>query len=761
MGFLKRLAGAGAAALTFLPPLVAFAQAAPEAKEQAEAPAEAPKAEAPAAPETKPALPERPPGPPPEEVSIVGTRISKVAGSVHVIDKKQLQRFEYDDPTAVLQSVPGVYVRGEDGLGLRPNIGLRGTNSDRSKKVTLMEDGVLFGPAPYSAPAAYYFPLITRMKSVRVIKGPGAVAFGPQTVGGAVDLITEDIPSKTAGFLDLATGDYNYNKIHGQYGYSNEHVGFLIEGVHLGTSGFKTLDYVGGNTGYSHNEWMVKGNYTLDPTASVQHDFSIKLGYSDETSNETYLGLTDDDFRAAPYRRYVASELDKMQWTRTTINLAHKARFQNGLEITTTIYRNDLHRIWRKVNGFRDADLRAVLADPTSPRNAVYYNVLTGKSDATTDGESILVGPNDRTFVSQGVQSVARMKVRSGPIEQRIEYGMRFHYDEIVRHHTQNGFRMVSQGLVPDGQPTQTTADNTASTYAMAAHAVDAITWGNLTVTPGLRFELISSRLEDRLAGTVGTAAKGFLLPGVGAFYGLTRDFGILAGAYKGFSPPQPGVAASKEESSVNYEAGARYSSRAFRAEVIGFFNDYSNITDLCSVGSGCSEGGLDTQYDGGAAHIYGLEAYLETAPKVGGGFQMPMRVSYTFTQTEFLTDFVSGNPLYGTVRAGDEMAYIPKNQLTGSLGIETRDGGYGINASVAYISPMREQAGQGDAPKNTMTDESFVVDMSGSARLLTWLKLYANVRNLTGGQYLMARQPFGARPNAPRWFQVGLKAEF
>ncbi|MDF2694206.1 MAG: ligand-gated channel protein, partial [Labilithrix sp.] len=94
----------------------------------------------------------------PDEVYIAGTALSHAAGSAQVIKKDQLERFEYDDPGAALQQVPGVYVRGEDGVGLRPNIGIRGANPDRSKKLTLMEDGILFGPAPYSAPAAYYFP---------------------------------------------------------------------------------------------------------------------------------------------------------------------------------------------------------------------------------------------------------------------------------------------------------------------------------------------------------------------------------------------------------------------------------------------------------------------------------------------------------------------------------------------------------------------------------------------------------------------------
>ena len=73
------------------------------------------------------------------------------------IGEKVLDTFEYDDIHRILSAAPGVYYREEDGYGLRPNIGMRGVSSDRSKKVVIMEDGVLIAPAPYAAPAGYYF----------------------------------------------------------------------------------------------------------------------------------------------------------------------------------------------------------------------------------------------------------------------------------------------------------------------------------------------------------------------------------------------------------------------------------------------------------------------------------------------------------------------------------------------------------------------------------------------------------------------------
>jgi Fe(3+) dicitrate transport protein len=713
----------------------------------------APPAPAAPAPEPAPA-----PDPRPIEVTVAGTSLARTAGSAHLVRRRELERFESDDPHTVLAAVPGVYSRGEDGVGLRPNIGIRGVNPDRSKKVTLMEDGVLFGPAPYSASAAYYFPLITRMVGVRVIKGPAAVSYGPSTVGGAIDFITRSIPSAPAGELDLAIGQYGYQKLHGHAGSSNGQTGFLIEAAHVSSTGFKELPG-DADTGFYRNEVMVKGSHAFDPSSAWSNELRLKLSYSEELSNETYLGLSDADFRENPLRRYAASALDLMRNHRTSLVLTHAIEPLPDLSITTNVYGHHFYRVWRKANHLRGAGLFETVTDADSPRAQIFRAVLAGEADSATPQEAIFIGPNEREFVSHGIESRASLRAATGPVAHRIEYGLRFHHDRIDRRHSEDAFIVAGGELFPEGSPSVVTALNDASSLAFATHVIDAATLGDLTITPGVRFEAVRSSFDDRLETHTQDNLAQALIPGIGAFYAVTDQLGVLGGVYRGFNPPAPGAAGEPEpELSVNFEYGARFATRRARAEVVGFYNDYSNLTDICTFSSGCSDADVDRQFDAGRARIYGLEAMLDYAPRIET-FELPIAVAYTLTQAEFMNSFVSEDPIFGEVETKDELPYVPRHQLTLTAGLEHPLAGGA--ASFRHVSRMREEPGQGPLSTALATDAQNVVDLSLYVRPLAWLRIYANGQNIGNDLAIVSRRPYGARPNAPRWLQVGVKASF
>jgi Fe(3+) dicitrate transport protein len=248
-----------------------------------------------------------------ETITIIGrqTDVADVPGSAHVVDAEELAIFNAGDIMRVLRKVPGVYLQEEEGFGLRPNIGIRGSGLDRSARIALLEDGILIAPAPYSAPSAYYFPTQRRMNALEVLKGPASVAIGPRTTGGAINMISTPIPDTMGAMADLRVGQHNTADAHVNVGNRGERVSWLLETVQAGSDGFKHIDGpVGGDTGYDLQDYIAKLQIDSDPQSAIYQSLRVKLGYTEQDANETYLGLTDDDFAIDPNRRYAASAND-------------------------------------------------------------------------------------------------------------------------------------------------------------------------------------------------------------------------------------------------------------------------------------------------------------------------------------------------------------------------------------------------------------------------------------------------------------------
>ncbi|WP_372945372.1 TonB-dependent receptor family protein, partial [Muriicola sp.] len=598
-------------------------------------------------------------------------------GSAYYISPQELATFNYTDVNRVLRSVPGVNYYEEDGFGLRPNISLRGTSPERSAKITLMEDGVLIAPAPYSAPAAYYFPSVARMQAVEILKGSSQVQYGPYTTGGAINMLSTQIPEDFNAFLSASYGNYNSGRLHAKLGDSKERFGYMIEYLNFNSDGFKNLDSRG-NTGFDKNDLVAKFRVNTGRAASLQQSLEFKFQYSDEQSNETYVGLTDADFSATPFRRYAGTAEDEMINDHKQFMLTHLLAFSDNFHITTNAYYNGFTRNWYKLDGVtlngERRGVSGILSDPLN--NSEYLDVITGAADSPDD--ALLVKANARGYISKGLQTKFDYHWTGENTFHDVEVGVRYHYDEEDRFQFIDGYRITDGSMIrtSSGVP-GTNANRISDATARATFALYRFKYKELTLTPGLRYENI--RLGRTDFGTsdierLGTSLSvrenrtDVWIPGMGFNYNFDK-FSVFGGVHKGFSPPTSRED-EKDEESINVELGSRFRLNGISGEVIGFYNDYSNLlgSDLAATGG---TGSLE-QFNAGEVKVQGIEIllnydFLQSHDKL----KLPLTFAYTFTDTEFQSSFGSAEDIWGDVTTGDELPYISKHQFNTTLSLE------------------------------------------------------------------------------------------
>ncbi|NAY90360.1 TonB-dependent receptor [Muricauda sp. JGD-17] len=687
-------------------------------------------------------------------------------GSAYYISPEEIKKFNYTDVNRTLRSVPGVNVYEEDGFGLRPNISLRGTSPERSAKITLMEDGVLIAPAPYSAPSAYYFPTIARMQAVEILKGSSQVQFGPYTTGGAINMISTEVPDTFEIFLNSSYGSFQSGRVHAQLGDSRKNFGYSVEYLNYNSNGFKDLDN-GANTGFDKNDLVAKFKVNTNPEAKIGQAFELKFQYSDENSNETYLGLTQEDFDANPFRRYAGSQEDEMTTEHIQFMGTHTLDFSDNFRITTTGYINDFSRNWYKVdfvtiNGEREG-IGSIFGNPTD--FAPYIDLVTGASNSGAD-DTLNARNNNRDYYSTGLQTKLDYHWNGENTFHDLEIGLRYHFDEEDRFQWIDDYAMVDgdMQLVNAGIP-GTNANRISDARAFASYAMYKIKYKDLTLTPGIRYENITLRRKDYGNNDVDRTSVDLaerenkvdvFIPGIGFNYNF-QNLSVFGGVHKGFSPPSNQPDEDPEES-VNYELGTRFSYAGVSGEIVGFYNDYSNLlgSDLAATGG---TGSLD-QFNAGEVKVQGIELLLNyNFLEKNETLQMPFTFGYTLTDTEFLNTFGSENDIWGEVTAGDELPYISKHQFNAQLSLEHEK--FEINLSGRYNGQFRTEAGSGSIPQDELVASNFIMDLGGRYRINPHIALTANVINLLDESYAVARVPAGLRPGHPFGIYAGLELRY
>ena len=199
-------------------------------------------------------------------------------------------------------------------------------------------------------------------------------------------------------------------------------------------------------------------------------------------------------------------------------------------------------------------------------------------------------------------------------------------------------------------------------------------------------------------------------IPGMGFNYKLSNVTSIFGGIHKGFSPPG-NESEQESEESINYELGSRFNINGLRGEVIGFYNDYSNLlgSDLAASGG---TGSLE-QFNAGEVQVKGIELLLNyDLLKNNASYALPISFGYTFTDTEFLNSFGSNDGLWGEVNKGDELPYIAKHQFNTSISLEHAK--YELSLGGRLNGAFKTIATAGSVNEDNGIKSNFIIDFSG-----------------------------------------------
>lgn len=717
-----------------------------------------------------------------------------VPGSGYYVTSQEIKEHSYDDINRVLRKVPGVYLREEDGYGLFPNLSVRGADTTRSSKLTLMEDGVLAAPAPYSAPSAYYSPNAGRMDAIEILKGSSQIQYGPHITGGVVNYVSTPIPSDARGYLKAIFGEDGEVRTHVSYGDmldlgESGRFGYLVENYYRDTDGFKTIDstqgFNGGETGFRNIEPMLK--LMWEPSSDHFQQFEFKVGYTDRDANETYLGLSESDFSDNLYRRYAASRFDHIDTYQTRLYLRHFIEITDEVQLATTGYYNRFHRNWYKLNDIRNIDTDGDgVGDGVNSGNA---SALAGSNAGA--GLDVLRGnrvgdlrvrANNRDYYSYGIQLDPTININTESVNHEVRLGVRYHVDRVRRFQRNDIYEQAANGSIADNDGDGIAfnrgidgdaGDRRQETRALATYLQDAISFDKWTVTPGIRFEhLWQEHVDNDRPARSGINEMNMVGGGIGVEYGLNDQVILFAGAHRGFSAPSPRAAQWRgldEETSIALEAGARYANETGLAvDLTPFFTHFDDLIVVDNVG-GAGTGNTENV---GEVDSVGVEVMVQLDPEnpFGWGVRTPTYLSFTYTAAELASDSNSQDPesIFAGGRKGNKVPYIPEYTLSVGTGLDF--GTFGVFVAGSYVdeiftsasntSNQIDGAGNPDARFGTL-DSHFVVDLSSYYQLNKNAKLLAGIHNIFDEDYMASRHPHGPRPGKSHFVYVGIEIDF
>lgn len=634
-------------------------------------------------------------------------------GSRELITEAELHERGALNLEDALRSTPGLQILDETGTGILPNIGVRGMNPLRSERVQFLVDGYPIAIGPYTNVGVSLFPVtFPSIQSIDVVRGGAAVHYGPNNLGGVINLHTRPIPHELS------------QTIREQVVISEE-------------------------TGHLLNDFYYRVGGAVNEQLALQLQVNLQNGEGARDNADTDVGNIILDARYTPNLEHeVAAQL---QYYDVDAGLPGA--------LSPAAYQDDLTQSQRPHDGYNADMLRGTLTWTFTPNDDVEFQWRNFAHDADRTfyfGQRLGTGDHwaDPSLPSTHLADSPRLFTVYGT-EPRLTLRQNNHTFTL-------GARYIREEVEFDVNRLEFATDNYANvrdwnfeTEAWAAYASDTISLmnGRLDVTPGIRYENVTTNYNDGISGTADENNVSEWLPGLTVGFQATKDLFVYTNAQRSLVPVQtaqvtkPGEVGN--ELAWNYELGARLQATTnLSAGATLFRIEHENLIQYDKPS--------DTYINLGEARSQGIELSSDWQ----ASDQLKLALSYTYLDTEQLSGANVGNEFPNAPHHhwGAEAVY-QHNQWQGSL-----TGTY-VSSSYSDAANTEAETANGSAgklPSYTLVNARIARDFNLGSNKQLQLALSAN--NLLDEDYYFRGadvSPVGRLPGPGRAFILSAQLDF
>ncbi len=647
----------------------------------------------------------------------------------------------------VLSKVAGIHIWESDPSGIQIGIAARGLSPNRSWEFNTRQNGYDIAADPYGYPEAYYNPQLQAVQRIEIVRGQGALQYGPQ-FGGMVNYILRNGSevNKPFEFETQQTigsnGLFNtYNAIGGKKGKVHYYSFF----DHRNGNGWRQNSRYYTNAGYGTATYHFSNRFSL--TAEIMHS---------HIRSQQPGGLTDKQLNEDPQQSLRSRNWFDIKWTTPAIiaNYQINASTRWNTKIFATI--GD-----RSSVGFLQS---ITTADSINAATLQYNNRVV----------------NVDQYRNYGFESRIITDYVLGKMKNTIAGGIRLYTGTTYRRAdgkgaTGNEYTVSVSGNYP--------RDISFGSKNAAAFVENIFRVGkNLLIIPGVRYEWLEGSASGRnVYSTTGdeillqpvTRSRSFLLAGIGSEYHITKATEIYANysqAYRPIqfanlqAPPSTDVVDPdlKDAKGYNMDLGYRGKIGSYlQFDLSTYYLQYNNrIGTITPAGANYR---LVTNV--GASTSKGVETYAEfnilrafvKNPKA----DLSVFASYSYNDARYSGSHKDANT------KGKKVENAPANIFRG--GVSAAYSGIQLTVQVSYVDKTYSDANNTVAvsanAQNGLIPSYTLTDVTASWKFAKNFQCKAGINNLFNEHYFTRRAGGypgpGALPGDGRTMFLSVGAKF